>query len=101
LLQPGAPDGPGIIDFGHEVDGSGGVHLNMPAGGSLRPASHETVEKKMHFVHQDGGHVFKYAVRKMAEASHNLLEKNCIPAEQVDLFVAHQANLRIIDAAKE
>ena len=100
LLEP-ATDGNGIIDFLHEVDGSGASYLNMPAGGSARPASHETVEARMHFVRQDGAHVFKYAVRKFAETSQHLLQRNQVKPEEVDLFVAHQANMRIIDAAKE
>jgi 3-oxoacyl-[acyl-carrier-protein] synthase-3 len=100
LLEPGE-DGTGILAFAHEVDGSGGCYLHMPAGGSARPASRETVEKRMHFVHQEGQHVFKYAVRKFADASRSILERNGLSAEQVDLFVAHQANVRIIDAAQE
>jgi 3-oxoacyl-[acyl-carrier-protein] synthase-3 len=100
ILEP-SEDDTGILDFLHEVDGSGACYLNMPAGGSARPASHETVDKRMHFVRQEGGHVFKYAVRKFAEASRHLLERNGCSPEQVDLFVAHQANIRIIDAARE
>jgi len=100
LVEP-STDGTGILDFLHEVDGSGGCYLKMPAGGSARPASHETVDQRLHFVHQEGGHVFKYAVRKFAEASRELLQRNGFTPEQVDLFVAHQANTRIIDAAKE
>jgi 3-oxoacyl-[acyl-carrier-protein] synthase III len=100
LLEPGDGDD-GVLDFLHEVDGSGGCFLYMPAGGSARPASHETVDARMHFVHQDGAHVFKYAVRKMADVSRNLLDRTGYSAEQVDLLVAHQANLRIIDAARE
>jgi 3-oxoacyl-[acyl-carrier-protein] synthase-3 len=73
----------------------------MPAGGSARPASHETVDQRMHFVRQDGPHVFKYAVRKFAEASHIILERNRFRPSDIDLFVAHQANLRIIDASRE
>jgi 3-oxoacyl-[acyl-carrier-protein] synthase-3 len=97
LLEPSADD-TGIIDFGNEVDGTGACYLYMSAGGSLRPASHETVERKEHVVRQDGGHVFKYAVRKFAEASLQLLERNGMTAGDLDLFVSHQANLRIIDA---
>src|SRR6266508_2313579 len=100
LLEP-REDGTGVFDFYHEVDGSGGCYLNMPGGGSLHPASHETVDKKMHYVQQQGQHVFKYAVRKFAEASHKVLQRNRLSPSQVDLFVAHQANIRIIDAAKE
>lgn len=95
LLEP-AEDGVGLIDFIHEVDGSGGCSLNMPAGGSLNPASHETVDKKMHYVHQDGQAVFKYAVRKMAEASEKVLQRNGFTGKDVNLFVPHQANKRII-----
>jgi 3-oxoacyl-[acyl-carrier-protein] synthase-3 len=73
----------------------------MPAGGSQQPPSHETVEKRLHYVHQEGAHVFKYAVRKFAEVSLQLLERNRMTAQDVDLFVAHQANVRIIDAARE
>src|SRR5205085_4619236 len=102
LLEAAAPDDPNIlIDFIHEVDGSGGCSLYMPAGGSKQPASHETVDKKMHFVHQDGQAVFKYAVRKMAEASENLLKRNNLTGADVDVFVPHQANRRIIMSAAE
>ena len=66
LLEPAASDGEGIVDFVHEIDGSGGCNLYMPAGGSLHPPSIETVEKRMHYVHQEGQHVFKYAVRRMS-----------------------------------
>jgi 3-oxoacyl-[acyl-carrier-protein] synthase-3 len=100
LLEPAEGDG-GVIDFLHEVDGSGACFLNMPAGGSLRPPSHETVDQRLHFVRQEGAHVFKYAVRKFAEVSLHLLERNGLAPGQIDLFVAHQANLRIIDAARE
>jgi len=100
LLEP-CEEGEGIIDYLNEVDGAGGAYLNMPAGGSLHPTSHETVEKKMHFVHQQGQQVFKYAVKKMGEYSQRILEKNQIPFEKVDVFIAHQANLRIINATAE
>jgi len=101
LLEPSHDDELGILDFLHEVDGSGGEFLYMPAGGSLHPASHETVDKKMHFVHQDGQPVFKYAVRKMGEISRGILQRNGLQNSDVDLFIAHQANLRIINAAAE
>jgi 3-oxoacyl-[acyl-carrier-protein] synthase-3 len=100
LIEP-CHEGEGIIDFMGEIDGAGGEHLNMPAGGSLRPSTHETVEKKLHYVHQQGPQVFKYAVKKMGEYSTLILEKNGIAFDQVDLFIAHQANLRIINATAE
>jgi 3-oxoacyl-[acyl-carrier-protein] synthase-3 len=100
LLEP-AQDGSGLLDFYHEADGSGACHLHMPAGGSARPPSLETVEQRLHYVRQDGQHVFKYAVRKFAEASRQLLERNRLTTAQVDCFIAHQANIRIIDAAQE
>jgi 3-oxoacyl-[acyl-carrier-protein] synthase-3 len=100
LLEPG-DDGTGLIDFLHEVDGSGACHLKMPAGGSALPASHDTVDRRLHFVRQDGQHVFKYAVRKFAEASRQLLERNRLSVDQIDCFIAHQANVRIVDAARE
>ncbi len=100
IVEP-ATDDNYCIDFTHEVDGSGGCFLNMPGGGSLHPATHETVDKKMHFVHQDGAQVFKYAVRKMAEASERLLERNGFTGNDVKLFVPHQANRRIIMSAAE
>jgi 3-oxoacyl-[acyl-carrier-protein] synthase III len=98
LLEPAADGEEGFIDFVHEVDGSGGVSLNMPGGGSLNPPSHETVDKGMHFVHQDGQAVFKFAVRKMAEASEKILTRNNFKGSDVDAFIPHQANLRIISA---
>ena len=78
ILEPATEDDGdgGLIDFMHEVDGSGGCSLFMPAGGSLNPASHETVDKKMHYVHQDGAAVFKFAVRKMSEACVDILKRN-------------------------
>ena len=100
VIEP-ATDENGFIDFLHEVDGSGGCSLNMPGGGSLNPATHETVDKKMHFVHQDGQAVFKYAVRKMAEASETLLRRNGFTPKDVALFVPHQANKRIISSSAD
>jgi 3-oxoacyl-[acyl-carrier-protein] synthase-3 len=99
LLEPAEPGETGIMDFILRSDGNGGQYLYMPAGGSLNPASAETVEKKMHYVHQDGKNVFKYAVRGMAEVSHEILLKNSIDPKDIKLYVPHQANLRIIQAA--
>jgi 3-oxoacyl-[acyl-carrier-protein] synthase-3 len=101
LLEPSDSEDLGILDYMHEIDGSGGQFLYMPGGGSLNPSSHETIEKKMHYVHQEGQPVFKYAVRKMGEASRGILERNNFSGKDVDLFIAHQANLRIINAAAE
>jgi 3-oxoacyl-[acyl-carrier-protein] synthase-3 len=103
LIEPTteADNGAGFIDFVGEIDGSGGDYLKMPAGGSRRPASHETVDQRLHFVHQDGSQVFKYAARKMHEASRELLERNGLTIDDVSLMIPHQANLRIITAAGE
>ncbi len=91
----------GFIDFVHEIDGSGGGSLYLPGGGSRNPTSHETIDKKMHFVHQDGPAVFKFATRKMAEMCTRVLERNGMSGADVDLFIPHQANLRIITSAME
>ncbi len=101
LLEPANGDSEGIIDFLHEVDGSGGCALYMPGGGSLHPSTHETVDKKMHFVHQDGQAVFKYAVRKMAEVCDRLLTRNNLKGSDIDAFIPHQANKRIITATAD
>lgn len=101
LLEPSEDENIGILDYVHEIDGSGGQFLYMPGGGSLHPASHETVEKKMHYVHQNGQSVFKFAVRKMEELSRRIIERNHLKPEDVDTFIAHQANIRIIEAASE
>ncbi len=101
LLEPCAEGEIGLVDFVHEVDGSGGNALFMPGGGSLHPASEKTVEQKMHFVHQDGGAVFKTAVRKMAELGERVLERNDVKGSEVDCFIPHQANRRIITATAE
>jgi 3-oxoacyl-[acyl-carrier-protein] synthase-3 len=100
LLEP-AKDGEGILDFEHDIDGSGGQFLYMPGGGSLNPPTHETVDKKMHYVHQEGSAVFKYAVRRMAELAAHMVERNGFKSEDVALVVPHQANLRIIRAMQE
>ena len=90
-----------ILDFAHEIDGSGGPSLNMPAGGSLRPASRETVEQRLHYVKQDGQAVFKFAVRKTEEISRVIMQRNHLTSEDIALFVSHQANRRIITAAAD
>ena len=101
LIEPAASAAEGILDFHHDVDGSGGCNLFMPAGGSLHPPSHETIDQKMHYVHQDGPQVFKYAVRRMCEVSTMLLERNGFTADDLALVVPHQANLRIIRAMQD
>jgi 3-oxoacyl-[acyl-carrier-protein] synthase-3 len=95
ILEP-ADEGLGMIDYLHEIDGSGACSLFMPGGGSLNPPTHETVDKKMHYVHQDGQAVFKFAVRKMAEVCDNLLKRNGLTGHDVNAFIPHQANKRII-----
>lgn len=100
LIEP-SDDGAGFIDFLGEVDGSGGDYLKMPAGGSRLPATHETVEQRQHFVHQEGGQVFKYAVRKMYETCQELLDRNGLKASDIAIMIPHQANRRIIDATAE
>jgi 3-oxoacyl-[acyl-carrier-protein] synthase III len=98
ILEPAENDSEGFIDFIHEVDGAGGYFLYMPGGGSLHPPSKETLEKKMHYVHQDGQQVFKFAVRKQTELCQKLLERNGLKGSDIDCFIPHQANLRIINA---
>ena len=100
LVEP-AGEGEGILDFHHDIDGSGGGHLYMPGGGSLHPSTHETVEKKMHYVHQEGQQVFKYAVRRMADVACQLIERNGFSSDDLAVVVPHQANLRIIRAMQE
>ncbi|MBI4481945.1 MAG: ketoacyl-ACP synthase III [Acidobacteria bacterium] len=101
LMEPSDDPEFGLLDFYHEIDGSGGQFLYMPGGGSLHPPSHETVDRKMHYVHQDGQAVFKYAVRKMYEASRVILARNRLTPNDIQLFIAHQANLRIVNATAE
>lgn len=101
LLEPAENGNEGILDFMSDIDGSGGCNLYMPAGGSLHPASHETVEKRMHYVHQEGQQVFKYAVKRMCEVASSLLERNGYTDKDLALVVPHQANLRIIRAMQE
>jgi 3-oxoacyl-[acyl-carrier-protein] synthase III len=101
LVEPAASDSEGVIDFVNDVDGSGGCNLYMPAGGSLHPSSHETVDKRMHYVHQEGAQVFKYAVRRMSELAVEILERNGLTSRDLALVVPHQANLRIIRGMQE
>ena len=100
LIEP-AGENEGILDFEHDVDGSGGQFLFMPGGGSLNPSTVETAEKKMHYVHQEGSQVFKYAVRRMADLAVHLVQRNGFTSDDVALVVPHQANLRIIKAMQE
>ena len=101
LIEPAGDGELGMIDYHHEIDGSGGCSLYMPGGGSLHPSSRETVDKKMHYVHQDGQAVYKFAVRKMVEAAETLLQRNGLTAGDLACFVPHQANRRIITASAE
>lgn len=101
VLEPAEDDSLGLIDFLHEVDGSGACSLYMPAGGSLHPSTHETVDKKMHYVHQDGQAVFKFAVRKQAEICEKLLHRNGLKGTDINVFIPHQANKRIITATAD
>ena len=101
LLEPCAEGEAGLIDYWHEIDGAGAVSLNMPGGGSLNPTTADTVAKKMHYVHQDGQQVFKFAVRKQTELCQKLLERNGLKGSDIDVFIPHQANLRIINATAD
>ena len=98
LLEPTDTD-TGVIDSILHTDGSGSQYLKVPAGGSVHPASKDTIEKKMHYVYQDGKTVFKFAVKKMADVSKQILDNNGFTGSDVKLFIPHQANRRIIDAA--
>ena len=101
LIEPCGDDEIGFIDFIHEVDGSGGASLNLKGGGSLNPSSHETVDKKMHYIYQDGPAVYKFAVRKMAEVTAKVLERNGVTGADLGCFIPHQANKRIITATAD
>jgi 3-oxoacyl-[acyl-carrier-protein] synthase-3 len=101
LLEPAEAGEAGIIDYVAQVEGSGGQYLYMPAGGSLNPATHETVDKKMHYIHQDGQQVFKYAVKKMSEMTERILQRNNLTGCDIDCFISHQANRRIIMATAD
>jgi 3-oxoacyl-[acyl-carrier-protein] synthase-3 len=101
VVGPSTDDAYGILDFECEVDGSGGPALCMPAGGSRKPASHETVDQRLHYVKQEGQTVFKFAVKKTGDVCERLLRRNNLTANDIDLFVSHQANRRIIMSAAE
>ena len=101
VVEASDDDNIGIIDFENYVDGGGGDALCMPAGGSLRPASLDTVEQRLHYVKQDGAAVFKFAVRNTEEAARRILDRNGVKPCEIDLFVSHQANRRIILSATE
>jgi len=101
VVEPSDDDSIGILDSENYVDGRGGPALCMPAGGSRMPATRETVEQGLHYVKQDGQAVFRFAVRNMEEVCRRILERNRLTAEQVDLFVPHQASSRIILAAAD
>ncbi len=101
VLAPSSDPNVGILDFEHMIDGGGGAALCMPAGGSRMPASHETVDQRLHYVKQDGQTVFKFAVRNTGEICQRLLKRNNLTGDDLDLFVSHQANKRIIMSAAE
>jgi len=101
LLEPAAEGEIGFIDSVNEIDGSGGPALNLKGGGSLNPPTHETVDKKMHYIYQDGPAVYKFAVRKMAESTLKLLERNGLAGADLGCFIPHQANKRIITSTAE
>lgn len=97
LLEP-VDNGYGIMDAILEVDGSGAKNLHMPAGGSLLPASYETIDSKLHYVYQEGQAVFKFAVSKMADVSVEIMKRNGLNHDDIKYLVPHQANMRIIEA---
>jgi 3-oxoacyl-[acyl-carrier-protein] synthase-3 len=101
VLGPSSDDRVGILDYHHMIDGNGGPALCMPAGGSKMPATHETVDQRLHYVKQDGQTVFKFAVRNTGEICERLLTRNNLTGDDLDLFVSHQANKRIIMSAAE
>lgn len=101
LLEPAQDEDSGILDFLLRSDGSGGQFLYMPAGGSRQPASLESVRNREHYVHQDGRNVYKFAVKRMADVSADLLQRNGLTPGEIKLFVPHQANLRIIQSSVE
>jgi len=100
MLEPDS-SGNGIVDFSLHTDGSGRKHLHQKAGGSVKPASHATVDANEHYVYQEGGAVFKFAVVNMADVSEAILKKNNLTSDDIDWLVPHQANKRIIDATRK
>lgn len=98
VLVEGRTDGTGLQDAILRSNGIGRQHLYMVAGGSQRPASHETVDKRLHYIYQDGKNVFKWAVEKMSDVSAEIMERNGLKPEDVAYLLPHQANMRIIDA---
>ena len=101
LLEPSEDDNLGIHDFDLHLDGIGAQYLCVEAGGSAKPASHETVEKKQHYVYQDGKTVFKNAVTEMSDVSKKILDKNNLTGRDIALLIPHQANIRIIEAVSK
>lgn len=98
VLVEGRTDGTGLQDAILRSNGIGRQYLHMVAGGSQRPASHETVDKRLHYVYQDGKNVFKWAVEKMSDVSAEIMERNGLKPEDIAYLLPHQANMRIIDA---
>jgi 3-oxoacyl-[acyl-carrier-protein] synthase-3 len=101
VLGPSPDENIGILDYHHMIDGTGGSALCMPAGGSRKPASHATIDERLHYVKQEGQTVFKFAVRNTGEICERLLKKHNLTGDDLDLFVSHQANKRIIMSAAE
>ncbi len=101
LLEPSPSNGRGIIDFSIHLDGSGDKFLNIPGGGSLFPASHDTVDRKLHFLYQEGKTVYKYAIAGLTQVSTDLMEKNRLKKEDIHLYIPHQANSRIINSVAQ
>jgi 3-oxoacyl-[acyl-carrier-protein] synthase-3 len=101
LLEPTSSHDVGIKDSLLRSDGFGRHYLNMKAGGSVKPSSHETIDNREHFIFQDGRHVFKHAVSKMADVTVELMEKNGLTSESLDWLVPHQANMRIIEGTAQ
>ena len=100
LIEP-SPNGEGILDSLIRSDGSGMIHLHQKAGGSRLPPNAETVAKRMHYVHQEGAAVYKFAIAKMAEVSHEIMSRNNLRADMINWLVPHQANRRIIESTAE